>query len=261
MLDVRGLTCRMGGRTIVDDISIAFEPGLLHVIVGPNGSGKSTFLRAFSGDISAVGGVVSYDGRALGGIDRTELARFRAVMTQLPELQFPLSVDEIIMMGRYPHFSFRPSARDMAICEEVKGLLSLEELGERDYLTLSGGERQRVQFGRALAQVWEAPAAGCRYLFLDEPVSSLDIHYQHQFLGLARSMVKEGVVLVAVLHDLNLAMQYADRLVFMKAGRVVAEGGREIVAPSLIREVFDIDARLVGDSDGDSSVIVFSPVK
>ncbi|MBS1663475.1 MAG: heme ABC transporter ATP-binding protein [Bacteroidetes bacterium] len=258
MLEVRGLTCRIGGRTIVEDISLSFEPGRLHVIVGPNGSGKSTFLKTFSGDLALSSGDVTYDGRPLAGLPEEDLARYRAVMTQLPELSFPLSVNEIVMMGRYPHFSFRPSARDVSIVEEVKRLLSIEALGDRDYLTLSGGERQRVQFGRALAQIWDAPPSGSRYLFLDEPVSSLDVHYQHQFLQLVRSMVKEGVVIVAVLHDLNLALQYADLLVFMKQGRVVAQGGADIVTPSVIKEVFDVEARLVDDPAGDRPVIVFA---
>ena len=258
MLNIANLVCRIGDRTIVDDISISFAPGRLHVIVGPNGSGKSTFLKAFSGEWTPAAGHVAYDGVGLDRFERIDLARRRAVMTQLPELHFPLSVDEIVMMGRYPHFSFRPTAHDKAICEEVKGLLSIDGLGDRDYLTLSGGERQRVQFARALAQIWEAPADGGRYLFLDEPVSSLDIHYQHQFLRLARSLVKENIVLIAVLHDLNLALQYADRIVFMRQGRVVAEGTPDIVTGGLIREVFDIEARLLDDPEGGRSVIVFA---
>jgi len=258
MLSIEKLVCRIGDRRIVDDISISFSPGRLHVIVGPNGSGKSTFLKAFSGEWTPASGRVDYDGVGLDQFDRIDLARRRAVMTQLPELHFPLSVDEIVMMGRYPHFSFRPSARDRAICQEVKGLLSIDGMGDRDYLTLSGGERQRVQFARALAQVWETPPKGGRYLFLDEPVSSLDIHYQHQFLRLARSLVRESIVVVAVLHDLNLALQYADRMVFMKQGRVVAEGPRDIVTAELVHKVFDVEARLVDDPVGGRPVIVFA---
>jgi iron complex transport system ATP-binding protein len=258
MLSIENLVCRIGDRTIVDDISISFQPGRLHVIVGPNGSGKSTFLKAFSGEWTPAAGHVTYDGVGLSKFDRIDLARRRAVMTQLPELHFPLSVDEIVMMGRYPHFSFRPSARDRDVCRHVKRLLSIDELGDRDYLTLSGGERQRVQFARALAQVWETPHDGARYLFLDEPVSSLDIHYQHQFLRLARSLVKENIVLIAVLHDLNLSLQYADRMVFMKHGRVVAEGARDIVTAELVHRVFDVEARLLADPEGGRPVIVFA---
>jgi iron complex transport system ATP-binding protein len=284
MLEIQGLVCRIGSKTIVDGISISFDPGRLHVIVGPNGSGKSTLLKAFSGEWVPSAGSITYNGTDLTRIDKLSLARRRAVMTQLPELHFPLSVEEIVMMGRYPHFSFRPGPTDRAICEKVMSHLSIQSLSGRDYLTLSGGERQRVQFARALAQIWEdpapleaphsptalsptgqstlstgLPASGCRYLFLDEPVSSLDIHYQHQLLQLARDLVKEKIVLIAVLHDLNLALHYADRMIFMKQGRIVAEGSVPgIVTPALIREVFDIEARLLEDPQSDTPVVVYA---
>ena len=272
MLEIQNLVCAIGSKTIVDSVSLSFDPGRLHVIVGPNGSGKSTLLKAFSGEWVPTAGAVTYDGVSLTRIGKLSLARRRAVMTQLPELHFPLSVEEIIMMGRYPHFSFSPTPNDRAICGQVMSHLSIQSLSGRDYLTLSGGERQRVQFARALAQIWEAPApveaahlstglpaAGSRYLFLDEPVSSLDIHYQHQLMQLARGLVKEKIVLIAVLHDLNLALHYADRMIFMKQGRIVAEGAVPgLVTPSLIKAVFDIDARLLDDPESDTPVIVYA---
>jgi len=259
MLEIQGLVCKIGSKTIVDGVSLSFDPGRLHVIVGPNGSGKSTLLKAFSGEWVPTAGAVTYDSVNLTRIDKLHLARRRAVMTQLPELHFPLSVEEIVMMGRYPHFSFSPTPNDRAICGQVMSHLSIQPLSGRDYLTLSGGERQRVQFARALAQIWEAPASTSRYLFLDEPVSSLDIHYQHQLMQLARDLVKEKIVLIAVLHDLNLALHYADRMIFVKQGRIVAEGAVPgIVTPSLIREVFDIEARLLEDPQSDIPVIVYA---
>jgi iron complex transport system ATP-binding protein len=259
MLEVTGLVCSAGGRRIVGPISTVFAPGLLHVIVGPNGSGKSTFMKAFSGDWLPDSGIVRYDAEPMTGSDKAALSRRRAVMSQLPELQFPLSVDEIVMMGRYPHFSFQPGRKDLAICEKAMERLSVTALSGRDYLTLSAGERQRVQFARALTQIWEKPEKGNRYLFLDEPVSSLDIHYQHQFLRIARSLLDENIVLIAVLHDLNLSMQYADRMTFLKGGRIVAEGATPgIVTSSLIREVFDIDAHVMENPYGRSPVIVYA---
>jgi iron complex transport system ATP-binding protein len=259
MLEIHDLVCTIGNKTIVDGVSLSFDPGRLHVIVGPNGSGKSTLLKAFSGEWVPSAGSITYDGTDLNRIDKLSIARRRAVMTQLPELHFPLSVDEIVMMGRYPHFSFSPTPKDRAIYEQVMSHLSIRPLAGRDYLSLSGGERQRVQFARALAQIWDAPASGSRYLFLDEPVSSLDIHYQHQLLQLARDLAKEKIVLIAVLHDLNLALHYADRMIFMKQGRIMAEGSVPgIVTPALIREVFDIGARLLEDPQSDTPVIVYA---
>lgn len=258
MLRVSNLHCHAGGRPVVQDITTDFGPGLLHVIVGPNGSGKSTFLKAFSGEWPIASGDVYYDDLPLSRISKPELARRRAVMSQLPELHFPFRVDDIVMMGRYPHFSFRPTRHDVEVCRQAMERLSVLSLADRDYLTLSGGERQRVQFARALAQISDPPATGSRYLFLDEPVSSLDIHFQHQFLGLARDLVKDNMIIIAVLHDLNLALQYADRMLFLKEGRVVAAGAPPgIVTPELIRKVFALPARLLEDPLGHRPVIVY----
>jgi len=270
MLRIEHLSCSAGGRAVVRDVSVDFEPGLLHVIVGPNGSGKSTFLKAFSGEWPVDAGVVYYDGVAVAGrtgdpgplrVDghnKSLLARRRAVMSQLPELHFPVRVDDIVMMGRYPHFNYRHGRHDAEVCRQAMEQLSVLSLADRDYLSLSGGERQRVQFARALAQIWDAPETGNRYLFLDEPVSSLDVHYQHEFLALARSLAATGIVLIAVLHDLNLALEYADRILFLKDGRLVAAGPTpEIVTPGIIHEVFGMRAHLLDNPFGRRPVIVY----
>jgi iron complex transport system ATP-binding protein len=258
MLRIEHLSCSAGGRTVVRDVSADFEPGLLHVIVGPNGSGKSTFLKAFSGEWPIDAGVVYYDETPVAGFDKGLLARRRAVMSQLPELHFPVRVDDIVMMGRYPHFNYRHGRHDEEICRQAMEQLSVLPLADRDYLSLSGGERQRVQFARALAQIWDAPVDGSRYLFLDEPVSSLDVHYQHEFLALARSLAGTGMVLIAVLHDLNLALEYADQVLFLKEGRLVAAGKTpDIVTPGIIHEVFGMRAHLLDNPFGRRPVIVY----
>ena len=258
MLRIEDISCVAGGKPVIRGITTAFAPGVLHVIVGPNGSGKSTFLKAFSGEWPLAGGDVLYDGEPLRQLTRTVLSRHRAVMSQLPELHFPLRVDDIVMMGRYPHFSFRPSRHDTDICNAAMERLSILPLAARDYLTLSGGERQRVQFARALTQIWDIPDKGCRYLFLDEPVSSLDVRYQHHLLQQVRMLVKENIVIIAILHDLNLAMQYADRILFLREGRVAAEGPvPSIVRPELIREVFGVEAHVLQNPFGAQPVIVY----
>ncbi|HVS98457.1 MAG TPA: heme ABC transporter ATP-binding protein [Puia sp.] len=258
MLRIEGLECLAGGRAVIRGITTEFAPAMLHVIVGPNGSGKSTFLKSFSGEWPAAAGEIRYDGLALRLLSKTNIAKRRAVMSQLPELHFPLRVDDIVMMGRYPHFSFRPSRHDAAICRAAMERLSILPLAGRDYLTLSGGERQRVQFARALTQIWDPPPEGSRYLFLDEPVSSLDIRYQHQLLRQVRALVGDKIVIVAVLHDLNLALQYADRILFLKDGRVAAEGpASSVVQPGLIRDVFGMEAHILQNPFGPQPVIVY----
>lgn len=233
---------------ILNGISAEFRPGEFNMILGPNGSGKSTFLKIFSGEISGYEGSVLYNGHKIAKLKKEELAKYRAVMSQQPELSFPLTVDEVIMMGRYPHFSFNPGKKDEAICNEVMDRMNLSEFKERNYLTLSGGEKQRVQYARVLAQVWEKPSSGFRYLFLDEPLASLDINYQQEFLQLARELIQEDIILIAVIHDINLAIQFSDNLFFLKDGELVDHGKpKEILSSGLLKKVFNIKSSIINN--------------
>lgn len=246
MLRTEKIYYRIGKKLILNGISAEFKPGEFNMILGPNGSGKSTFLKIFSGEISGYEGSVLYGADKISKLKKEELAKYRAVMSQQPELSFPLTVDEVVMMGRYPHFSFNPGKKDEAICNEVMERMNLLEFKERNYLTLSGGEKQRVQYTRVLAQVWEKPASGFRYLFLDEPLTSLDINYQQEFLQIARELAKEDIVLVAVMHDINLAIQFADKLFFLKEGELVDHGKpKEILTADLLRKVFNIQSVII----------------
>jgi iron complex transport system ATP-binding protein len=259
MLRTEGIHYRVGKKLILSDVSMEFRPGEFNMILGPNGSGKSTFLKIFSGELRGYEGGVWYAGKKIETIRKEELARERAVMSQQPELSFPLSVDEVVMMGRYPHFTFNPGKKDGKICDEVIKRMNLESFRERNYLTLSGGEKQRVQYARVLAQIWEKPASGCRYLFLDEPLTSLDINYQQEFLQVAREFAKEETILVAVMHDINLATQYADKLFFLKEGELVAKGKpKEILTEELIRKVFDVKATIINNPVSGNPLIVYN---
>ena len=258
MLETRGIRQVIGGKTILDGIDADFTPGMFHVIVGPNGSGKSTFLKVFSGETRPTAGTVQYDGKDIFALDRKDLARIRAVMSQNPELHFPLRVYDIVMMGRYPHFGIVHSKHDEAIVAKSMEAAGVGSFAERDYLTLSGGEQQRVQFARALAQIWEPVDGYGRFLFLDEAVSHLDLKYQHQVLGLARDLTRQQVTVIAILHDLNHALTYGDRILFMKNGRVAHDipGGHALDA-SMIHEVFDVEARVVDSGIQGRRVVIF----
>ncbi len=248
MLSTQGIYYSIGKKEILKNISIDFLPCEFNMILGPNGSGKSTFLKIFSGELKPIKGEVFVDNKELSHIKKEGLAKVRAVMTQQPELSFPLSVEEVVMMGRYPHFDFNPIKKDQIICGEAIEKLQIEHLKGRNYLTLSGGEKQRVQFARVLAQIWEKPESGNRFLFLDEPLANLDINYQQEFLKLAKELLKLNTVLVAVMHDVNLAVQYADKLFFLKAGELVASGKPSaILSEKLIKEVFDVDTRIIAN--------------
>lgn len=259
MLKVQNVHYNIGLKKILNGISIDFAPGLFHVILGPNGSGKSTFLKVFSGEIKPAKGSVFYDVKDIFSISKIAVAQKRSVMSQQADLQFPLFAGEIVMMGRYPHFNYKPAANDYAICNTVIDQMQLKDFLDRDFLTLSGGEKQRVQFGRALAQIWEVPKDGCRYLFLDEPVNNLDIHYQHQFLQLAKTFTTRNTVTIAILHDINLAIEYADTISFLKAGNLVSHGlPADIITAEMINDVFNIPVKIIEHPSTKNPLIVYN---
>lgn len=257
MLSTSGIQYAVGKKEILRGISADFMPGEFNMILGPNGSGKSTFLKIFSGEIQTGAGIVSYEKKSIRDLKTEELATRRAVMSQQPDLHFPLSVEEVVMMGRYPHFHFTPARKDQIICSEVMKRMNLLAFADRNYLTLSGGEKQRVQYARVLSQIWEPPAEGNRYLFLDEPLTSLDINYQQEFLEIAREFTNQQTVLIAVMHDINLAAHYGDKLFFLREGQLVSSGKpREILTEDLIKNVFNVKVSVISNPlTGDPMII------
>src|SRR5436190_1653317 len=215
MLTATNITFRVGRKALISDVSLTFAPGKLHLIIGPNGAGKSTLIKVLARLLKPQTGRVEYQGADVAKAAEADLARRRAVLSQAVEVAFPLTVREVVMMGRYPHFGGSPGRIDETIVDEVMDLFDVQEFGERDYRTLSGGERQRVNFARVLAQLWRPHSASarpadsfltssaCRYLFLDEPLTFLDIHHQIAFMKKVRSFAgSPDVVTVGVVHDL-----------------------------------------------------------
>lgn len=259
MLRTENIQYSIGKKLILNGISAQFKPGDFNMVLGPNGSGKSTFLKIFSGEINKYNGKVYYGHENIAGLKKEDLAKQRAVMSQQPELSFPLMVEEVVMMGRYPHFTFNPNKKDNDICRQVMERMNLTSFSERNYLTLSGGEKQRVQYARVLAQIWESPIHGYRYLFLDEPLTSLDINYQQEFLQIAREFTNEHTVLIAVMHDINLAIQYADKLFFLKEGGLIAHGRpKDILHERLIKQVFNVDASIINNPVNNNPLVIYN---
>ena len=265
MLEARDITFRVGDKTLISGVSATFAPGRLHLIIGPNGAGKSTLIKVLARLLRPQAGRVDYEGANVSRASESELAKRRAVLSQAVEVAFPLTVREVVMMGRYPHFGGRPGHTDEKITDELMDFFDVTEFAERDYQTLSGGERQRVNFARVLAQLWRdaggsAPASGsptasgspsthtpCRYLFLDEPLTFLDIRHQIEFMKKVRVFTDApDVVTVGVVHDLNLAARFADQIVLLDRGRVVADGtAAEVLTAERIREVFGVEPTFV----------------
>ena len=259
MLRTENISYSIGKKDILKNVSATFLPGEFNMILGPNGSGKSSFLKIFSGEINKFQGTVLYESKKIKDFRKEELAKKRAVMSQQADLGFPLLVNEVVMMGRYPHFTFNPNKKDITICNEAIERMNLSKFKQRNYLTLSGGEKQRVQYARVLAQVWEKPVEGYRYLFLDEPLNSLDINYQHEFLQAAVDIMKEHTVLIAVMHDINLAAHYADNLFFLKEGELIIHGKpKEILTEKIIEKVFKIKTTVIENPVSRKPLIIYN---
>jgi iron complex transport system ATP-binding protein len=259
MLKLENIHYSIGSKIILDNINVQFEPNKFNIILGQNGSGKSSVLKIFCGQIKNYKGNVLYDDTNLQIIRTEDIAKHRAVMSQLPTLGFPLKVSDVVMMGRYPHFHFSPTKKDEHICQEAIELLHLQVFADRNYLTLSGGEKQRVQYARVLAQIWEQPTnEHKRYLFLDEPITSLDVKYQQEFLKIAKSFTNENTIVIAIMHELNLAIQFADNLFFLKEGKLIANGAtNNILSVALIEKVFDVKTDMIHFANAEKPYIVF----
>ena len=246
MLTANSITFRVGNKPLVSDISVSFAPSQLHLIIGPNGAGKSTLVKVLARLLRPQIGQVAYDGVDVNSASEAELAKRRAVLSQAVEVAFPLTVREVVMMGRYPHFGGRPGSVDEKIVDDVMAHFDVTEFSERNYQTLSGGERQRVNFARVLAQLWNNDSVEtgslARYLFLDEPLTFLDIRHQIDFLKKIRKFTDApDVVTVGVVHDLNLAARFADQIVLLNEGRVVANGTpAEVLTAERIEAVFAV---------------------
>lgn len=241
VLRCREVGVSVHGRPILDNVNFSVEAGEFVVLGGPNGAGKSTLLRVLSGELAPTSGDISFQGRALAAHTPLDLARRRAVLTQHASTAFPFVAREVVALGRSP---WRDEGKSAAIVDRCMAETGIAALRSRQVHTLSGGEAQRVHFARTLAQLDGAPSPPV--LLLDEPTSSLDLAHQHGVLRLARGLADQGAAVVCVLHDLNLAAQYADRLVLLARGAVAAEGApAAILTPPLLRRLFSLDAVVV----------------
>lgn len=225
---------------ILSGIDLAFRRGSFTVVLGPNGAGKSTLMRIASGRLAPKAGRVLLDGEPVAAIAPDTLARRRAVLSQNAELAFPLPVEDVVMMGRYPYYRGAPSPRDRAIVAEALALVDMTAHRHQPYPTLSGGERQKTHLARVLAQIWEGED---RILFLDEPTTSLDIHYQLQLLETARGFLARGCTIIASLHDLNMALATGDNFVLLDRGAIAFAADSAAALPrEIIERVYRVKA-------------------
>jgi iron complex transport system ATP-binding protein len=240
LLEARNLTIKYGHRTAVDNVSLSLEPGVLTAVIGPNGAGKSTLLRSLNGSLIPNSGTILLNDKPLGKLSRRTVAKQITVVAQEAELRFPITVFEYVLGGRFVWANSTTwgweSERDLQVAEGVLEETELHELSGRMMNELSGGERQRAVLARALAT--EAPI-----LLLDEPTANLDLSHQAALLGLVRERCnsrKSSALIIT--HDINLAAQFADVILLLKAGQVVKAGTtQQVLVPDLLREVFSVD--------------------
>ena len=236
ILEVKNLWAGYLDKIVIQEIAFSVKRGEFIGIIGPNGAGKSTLIRALSRTINPVKGAVMYDNRDIHRMSLNEVARSIAVVPQETVIVFDFSAGDIVMMGRIPYVnrSKRITEKDLEVVEKACMLTDTKELAGRLINELSAGERQRVIIARALAQEPEL-------LLLDEPTSHLDISHQIEIFDLIKRLSrKEGLTIIAVLHDLNLASEYCDRLILLKEGRIFAQGTpEEVLDYKTIEEVYN----------------------
>ncbi|MDR2326848.1 MAG: heme ABC transporter ATP-binding protein [Acidovorax sp.] len=235
-------------------VDALLRPGRVTAILGPNGAGKSTLLATLCGTQAPQQGQLRWDGQALARLPATQRALRMAVMHQDTQLAFAFTVQEVVEMGRYPHRR-SPVPDEAAIVQHCLRSTGVAALAQREMATLSGGERARVQLARALAQL-HAPVgalAGSRWLLLDEPTAALDLQHQHQAMALVRARaLQAGLGVVVVLHDLNLALRYADDVLLLPGQGAAAQLGpvREVLSLDCIARVWRMQGEFAVTSDG-----------
>jgi iron complex transport system ATP-binding protein len=252
--ELKGVSFSYSEKTVVDRISLSFAPGRFCGIIGPNGSGKTTLLDLLAKHRKPTKGRIAYKGKDLGSYSTKKLSREIALVPQNFYINFPFTVKEVVMMGRYPHiprFS-APSAEDDDVVQEIMEKTGVGEFADRFITELSGGERQRVVFARALAQ-------DTRVLILDEATSNLDINHSISLLNICERGIKErGGTVISVMQDVNLAAVYCDYLVFLSGGRIAAHGDTpQVLNPDTIRKVFHVEAKVYPESYSGSLQVVF----
>jgi iron complex transport system ATP-binding protein len=242
ILEARGVTYRSGGRALVAEIDLAIAQGSFTIVVGPNGAGKSTLMRLLCGELAPSQGAVLLEGHALAAIPPWRLAHARAVMPQASELSFPLTAFEVASLGVEGIGRGLTRSDRQRLTLHALGRADVAHLAGRNYQTLSGGERQRVHFARVLAQLAAGRTVETRQiLFLDEPIASLDLKHQLALLETARELAQDGLTVVAVLHDLQLAAGIGDDVILMNEGRLVARGApHAVLTPERLARVFGV---------------------
>ncbi len=240
------------GTKRLAQVDAQIRPGRFTAILGPNGAGKSTLMSLLTGQRQPMGGQILLGKRPLSAYPAVQMATVRAVMLQESAVAFDFLVREVVELGRYPH-RYQPSPDEAGLVQQAMEATQVGHLAERNVTTLSGGERARVQLARALAQVWlPRPDGTDRWLFLDEPTAALDLAHQHHVMRLLREWAqRQHLGVVAVLHDVNLALRYVDDVLVLGAdGRVYFGPTHQVLNEQTLSSVWGVTSQAVTSEDG-----------
>ncbi len=243
MIEGRNICYIADNKAILDKVSLKIHRGEMVALLGPNGAGKTSLLQCLTGWLKVTKGEVIMENKCLHTWDHYALSCKRAVLSQSTPIGFPFTVEDIVFMGR-SLYGYERSYEDREIVREALESVEMWSFRDRLFPTLSGGEQRRVHLARIFTQVWCEKKA---YIFLDEPISSLDLKYQHHILSLMSRFLKEkGWAICLVIHDISLAVQYANRVALLHKGKVVEYGTPvSVLSPRNIQTVFDISPELL----------------
>jgi iron complex transport system ATP-binding protein len=243
MLTITGLNVNLGRKTLLKDINLSIKPGQVTALLGPNGAGKSSLLHTLCQSLKPSSGKLEFHQQPLKSWPMSELAKMLAVLPQSSSLSFGFNVHEVVSLGLYP-LTLNQQQGKKVVAQQLEAL-GLSHLAGQAYPSLSGGEKQRVHLARVLVQLTQAPKTPL--LLLDEPTSALDLAQQHKVLTLAKQLAhQQGFAVVIVLHDLNQAARYADKLVIIDQGKLAHQGTpKQVLTPETLKQIWHYDAQFI----------------
>ncbi|WP_020410162.1 heme ABC transporter ATP-binding protein [Hahella ganghwensis] len=261
MIEAHKLAVKRGQQYLLQNVDFSLAPGEVVMLLGPNGAGKTTLLRSMTGQTEPDEGEVLLDKQPIQLIPLSQLSLRRAVVSQSVHLSFPFTALEVVLMG--VQVQNRTEKTSVSLQDQrslaTRALVDMqvEHLADRMFPELSGGEQQRVHIARALVQLWTGNQDHSQFLFLDEPTSALDLKYQVHVLHYLRELALQDVGICCVIHDLQLAALYGDRLVVMKSGNIEAEGrSEELINPTLLKNIYEVNSHILRHPETDKPLAI-----